>query len=56
MFGKKKEDVREHSQEREWLLSLGNGNIFEGVQNLIEEAKDRRTSRRERGRRRSGRY
>jgi hypothetical protein len=31
--------VRSHSQEREWLLRLGEGNIFEGVQNLIRQEK-----------------
>jgi hypothetical protein len=37
--------VRQHSQEREWLLRLGNGNIVEGVRNLIEQAKERRLLR-----------
>ena len=31
--------VRSHSQEREWLVKLGKGNIFEGVQNLIQQEK-----------------
>ncbi len=34
-------DVRGHSQEREWLLTLGGGNIIEGVRNLIEDLKDK---------------
>nr|BAL57571.1 hypothetical protein HGMM_F51E07C16 [uncultured Chloroflexota bacterium] len=34
--------VRLHSQEREWLLSLGNGNIVEGVHTLIQEVKKER--------------
>ncbi|MBN1991908.1 MAG: hypothetical protein JW953_04345 [Anaerolineae bacterium] len=33
--------VRLHSQEREWLLSLGNGNIVEGVRNLVQQAKEK---------------
>ena len=36
-------EVRLHAQEREWLLSLGNGNIIEGVRNLVEQAKEKRT-------------
>ena len=35
-------DVRIHSQEREWLLNLGGGNIVEGVRHLIEDLKDKR--------------
>lgn len=31
--------VRSHAQEREWLLSLGNGNIVAGVRSLIQETK-----------------
>ena len=39
-MGKKtKVAVRSHAQEREWLLRLGKGNIFEGVQNLIQREK-----------------
>ncbi len=38
-------EVRLHSQEREWLLNLGNGNILEGIRNLIEQAKDRQLLR-----------
>lgn len=29
-------EIREHSAERAWLLDLGKGNIFEGVQNLLQ--------------------
>ena len=36
-------EVRLHSQEREWLQSLGNGSILEGVRNLVEDTKDKRT-------------
>lgn len=32
--------VRSHLQEREWLLNLGNGNILEGVKNLIRRVKE----------------
>ena len=35
-------DVRVHSEEREWLLNLGGGNIIEGVQHLIQEMSDKR--------------
>lgn len=31
-----KRAIRSHWQEREWLLSLGKGNIVEGVRNLIQ--------------------
>jgi hypothetical protein len=38
MMGKNtKIAVRSHSQEREWLLRLGKGDIFVGVQNLIQQ-------------------
>ncbi len=39
-------EVRLHAQEREWLLNLGQGNIIEGVRNLIQQAKDRQALRR----------
>ena len=42
MFKKKKIIVREHAQERAWLLSLGKGNIFAGVQSLVEDAEERK--------------
>lgn len=32
--------VRSHTQEREWLLSLGAGNIVAGVRNLIQQGKE----------------
>ncbi len=28
--------VRSHSQERKWLLTLGKGNIVEGVRSLMK--------------------
>ena len=37
--------VRLHSQEREWLLNLGNGNILEGVRNLVQQAKEKQLAR-----------
>jgi hypothetical protein len=33
----RKLDVRIHSQEREWLRSLGGGDIVEGAHNLIRQ-------------------
>jgi len=39
-------EVRLHAQEREWLLNLGQGNIIEGVRNLIQQAKDKQELRR----------
>jgi hypothetical protein len=36
--------VRSHSQEREWLLSLGDGNIVAGVRSLIQQAKGESTA------------
>ncbi len=32
-----KKEIRGHAEERSWLLTLGSGNIFKGVQNLIEK-------------------
>ncbi|MFN8453429.1 MAG: hypothetical protein U0401_01960 [Anaerolineae bacterium] len=32
--------VRSHSEEREWLLSLGDGNIVEGVRHLIRQSRE----------------
>ncbi|MCB0195110.1 MAG: hypothetical protein KDJ65_24395 [Anaerolineae bacterium] len=34
-------DVRIHSQEREWLQSLGGGSIVEGAKNLIRQLLDK---------------
>lgn len=37
-MGKKKDiDVRLHAQEREWLRSLGEGDLVEGARNLIRQ-------------------
>ncbi len=41
----KKQNVRDHSEERDWLLRLGGGNIFFGVQNLLKEEEDQEKSR-----------
>ena len=48
MFKKKKINVREHSEEREWLIDLGEGNLVAGVQQLVqqmEEHQSRKNSR-----------
>jgi hypothetical protein len=37
--------VRSHSQEREWLLSLGDGNIVAGVRSLIQQAQREATDK-----------
>jgi len=52
MFKKRKIIVREHAQEREWLLNLGKGNIFAGVQSLIEEEEkqDKQKDKKKKGR------
>ena len=39
MSKKRDINVRSHGEEREWLTSLGNGNILEGIRSLIENAK-----------------
>ncbi len=33
--------IRSHSQEREWLLNLGNGNIVTGVRQLVKQKKEK---------------
>ena len=45
MAKKSKVDVRAHSEEREWLLSLGGGNIVEGVRNLVQDLTENRSTR-----------
>jgi hypothetical protein len=37
MSRNKNSEVRPHLQEREWLRSLGGGDIVEGAQNLIKQ-------------------
>lgn len=34
--------VRSHTQEREWLMRLGEGNIVAGVRQLIREAQGKK--------------
>lgn len=34
-------DVRIHSQEREWLQSLGGGSLVEGAKSLIRQLMDK---------------
>jgi hypothetical protein len=34
-----KASVRSHLQERQWLIDLGNGNILEGVKQLLSQLK-----------------
>ncbi|NJN99315.1 MAG: hypothetical protein HC875_37075 [Anaerolineales bacterium] len=34
--------VRSHTQEREWLLRLGEGNIVAGVRQLLREAEGKK--------------
>ena len=41
MAKEKKFVVRDHDKERAWLLRLGKGNIFVGVQNLIQEQQEK---------------
>ena len=43
MFKKKKSKVREHSEEREWLVDLGEGNLVAGVQQLIQQMEEQQT-------------
>jgi hypothetical protein len=40
---KSKKDVRVHSQEREWLLSLGGGNIVNGVRSLVQQMTEKQS-------------
>jgi hypothetical protein len=45
--GKNSGEVRAHSQEREWLLNLGNGDIVEGAQSLIKQIMNDQTAKRD---------
>ncbi len=49
-------DVRGHSQEREWLLNLGGGNIVDGVKNLVEQMTRRQSSWDDYPREKSGKF
>ena len=42
----KKNNVRDHAKEREWLRSLGKGNIFQGVQRLVKQEKSQKSVKR----------
>ncbi len=37
MIKSNKTAVRSHSQEREWLVNLGKGNIVAGVRSLVQQ-------------------
>jgi hypothetical protein len=41
----KNSEVRGHSQEKEWLLNLGNGDIVEGAQSLIRQLRTDQTAK-----------
>lgn len=45
--GKTTGEVRAHSQEREWLLNLGNGDIVEGAQSVIKQIMSNQTTKRD---------
>lgn len=32
-----KQSIRSHSQERQWLVNLGKGNLVEGVRSLVQQ-------------------
>ncbi len=36
--------VRSHEEEREWLRSLGDGSIVEGVRHLIQQSREEAAS------------
>lgn len=43
MFKKKNTKVREHSEEREWLVDLGEGNLVAGVRQLIQQMEEQQS-------------
>ena len=43
MFKKKNIKVREHSEEREWLVDLGEGNLVAGVRQLIQQMEEQQS-------------
>ena len=45
MAEKSNSDVRNHNREREWLRSLGNGNIREGVERVVQESRKDQSSK-----------
>jgi hypothetical protein len=48
-------NVRDHSQEREWLLSLGKGNIFAGVQSLLQKVQESKAEKKAETKNKKGR-
>ena len=44
MFKKSKSNVRDHSEEREWLTDLGEGNLVAGVQFLIQQLAEQKAA------------
>ena len=45
MFKKKNIKVREHSEEREWLIDLGEGNLVAGVQQLVQQMEQQQSQK-----------
>ena len=45
MFKKSKENVRDHSEEREWLTDLGGGNLVAGVQLLLRQLAEKKAEK-----------
>jgi hypothetical protein len=43
MFKQKNIKVREHSEEREWLVDLGEGNLVAGVRQLIQQMEEQQS-------------
>ena len=43
MFKKKNTKVREHLEEREWLVDLGEGNLVAGVRQLIQQMEEQQS-------------
>jgi hypothetical protein len=44
MFKKSKNNVRDHSEEREWLTNLGEGNLVAGVQFLVRQLAEQKAA------------
>jgi hypothetical protein len=36
----KPQTIRSHSQERQWLLNLGQGDLVKGVRSLVEQSRE----------------
>ncbi len=43
-------EVRNHSSEREWLRSRGNGSVVAGARSIVEEAKNEQSNQKKSGR------